>query len=330
MIIIRFYLLSRKFDMTMNTYTNPIFDGYFADPFILKHDGMYYAYGTSPASDDAHQFPILSSPDLIEWKHEGYALDSLEGKSAYWAPEVVHHEGKFYMYYSAGVEDKGHQLRVAVSNHPASRFIDTGHILTPDLPFAIDPHPFQDYDGQWYLFYAKDFLTKEDGYQVGTGIVVDRLVDMFTLEGQPQLVIRPFADWQLFEAQRPIYDQLYDWYTIEGPSLRVHNGRYYCFYSGGAWERENYGVSYVVADHPLGKYTSPTDLDGALFQSVRDIVYGPGHNSFVKTDSDNEYIIYHAWDTARTARKMCIDRLTWEDDKPVLHGPTWTPQSLPN
>lgn len=313
----------------MEKYTNPIFDGYFADPFILQYEGHYYAYGTAPASEEGHQFPILSSSDLVHWQQEGWALESLPDKTSYWAPEVVHEDGKFYMYYSAGISgDKGHQIRVAVSDHPHMRFVDTGHILTPDLPFAIDAHPFRDHDGQWYLFYAKDFLSHEGDYQIGTGIVVDRLLDMFTLAGQPQIVIRPFAEWQLFEADRPMYDQKYDWYTIEGPSLRVHNNRYYCFYSGGAWERENYGVSYVVADHPLGPYTRPSD-ENAIFQSVQGIVYGPGHNSFIKTNAENEYIIYHAWDITRTARKMCIDRLIWDGDKPILHGPTWTPQVMP-
>jgi GH43 family beta-xylosidase len=311
------------------TYTNPVFEHYFADPFILKHGGRYYAFGTGPASDEGHQFRILSSDNLTQWQHEGYALKALEGKTTYWAPEVVHVDGCFYLYYSAGIEDKGHQVRVAVSQHPTGPYVDSGNILTPELPFAIDAHPFQDIDGQWYLFYARDFLTQDGEFQVGTGIVVDRLVDMFTLAGDPQLVIRPFADWQQFQAQRPMYNAVYDWYTIEGPSLRVHEGRYYCFYSGGAWERENYGVSYVVADHPLGPYHKPDKQDQALFRSVRDMVYGPGHNSFVQTENGQEYIVYHAWDTAHTARRMCIDRLSWNGGKPVLHGPTWTPQPQP-
>jgi len=32
-----------------------------------------------------------------------------------------------------------------------------------------------------------------------------------------------------------MYGGVYDWHTVEGPALRVHQGRYYCFYSGGAW-----------------------------------------------------------------------------------------------
>src|SRR5437868_15276097 len=31
-------------DLVMLTYSNPVYDGYFADPFVLKTQGVYYAY----------------------------------------------------------------------------------------------------------------------------------------------------------------------------------------------------------------------------------------------------------------------------------------------
>src|SRR5690606_38307841 len=110
-----------------------------------------------------------------------------------------------------------------------------------------------------------DFLTLDGDQRVGTGIVVDRLIDMTRLAGAPHTVVRPHADWQLFQAQRPMYGGVYDWHTIEGAATRVHQGKIYCFYSGGAWERENYGVSYVAADHPLGPYERPAH-DGPLLK----------------------------------------------------------------
>jgi len=31
---------------TAKTYTNPVYKGYFADPFVWEHQGVYYAIGT--------------------------------------------------------------------------------------------------------------------------------------------------------------------------------------------------------------------------------------------------------------------------------------------
>jgi GH43 family beta-xylosidase len=313
------------------TYVNPVYDHYFADPFVLHAEGGYFAYGTAPGSPDGRHFPVLRSTDLVNWRLLGWALDPLPGAVEFWAPEVAFHEGIYYLYYSArGLNDRDHQLRVATSTDPAGPFHDSGLVLKPDDPFTIDAHPFRDTDGQWYLFYARDFLTLDDDYRVGTGLVVDRLVDMLTLAGDPRVVVRPHADWQIFKRTRSMYGQVFDWHTIEGAAVLLHNGRYYCFYSGGAWEHDNYGVSYVVADHPLGPYRRPDDQAGAWMQSVPGHVIGPGHNSFIETPDGQQWIVYHAWDAALTARRMCIDRFEWQGDQPVVHGPTWTPQPAPS
>jgi len=309
-------------------YKNPVYEHYLADPFVLCHEGHYYAYGTGPLSPEGRPFPVLHSTDLVHWELHGGALIP-PGGDDFWAPEVAFHDGRFHMYYSAyGIEGRDHQLRVATSPTPLGPFRDAGRVLVPSEPFTIDAHPFKDVDGRWYLFYSQDFLSLDNPYRVGTGIVVDRMLDMFTLAGEPRVVIRPHADWQLFKAQRPMYGAVYDWHTIEGAALRLHNGRYYCFYSGGAWERENYGISYVIAEHPLGPYNIPPESSQAIMRSVPGHVIGPGHNSFTETPDGQEYIIYHAWDPAMTARRMCIDPLYWDDGRPVVPGPTWTPQTI--
>lgn len=310
------------------TFTNPVYPGYFADPFVLEHVGRYYAYGTAAESASAPTFEILRSDDLVTWESIGHALVPVNGVAAgdYWAPEVAHQDGTFFMYFSVGVEDRGHQIRVATADHPEGPFHIVDEVLTPDEPFAIDPHPFRDDDGQWYLYYASDRL---DGQRVGTSITVDRLVDMRRLAGAPVPVLGASADWQLFEAGREIYGSVYDWHTLEGPFVVKRDGRYWCLYSGGAWTNATYGVSYAVADTPLGPFHEPATDGPALLHSRPGELEGPGHNSVIRGPDGADYLVYHAWDAAHTGRRMCIDRLDWTPDGPRTAGPTATPQPVP-
>jgi beta-xylosidase len=332
------------------TYTNPVYPGYLADPFVWEYAGEYYAIGTgvyeaSGQIEDAekaasgfeaqfHIFPLLRSDDFVNWHPLAHALlppDPALGDS-FWAPEVAFHDSTFYLYYSVGHGDMQHQLRVATSTHPQGPYQDIGTPLLDSrvFPFAIDPHPFQDDDGQWYLFYARDFLDTEGGAHTGTALMVDVLEDMTTLRGEPRTVLRARSDWQLFKAKREIYEGVWDWYTLEGPCVRKHEGRYYCFYSGGRWESEHYGVDYGVADTILGPYVDTGNESGArVLRSAPGHLLGPGHNSIVLgPDRQTEYLVYHAWDPSMIERRMCIDKLLWTPDGPRCNGPTWTPQTV--
>lgn len=326
----------------MTTYTNPVYNGYFADPYVWKHQGVYYAIGTGPAEaqgqveeiDKRLVFPLLRSNDLVSWQFAGNALvrpDPALGDN-FWAPEVAYCNGTFYLYYSVGHEDKRHQLRVATSSEPLGPYLDVGEpLIDPEVcAFAIDPHPFRDVDGQWYLFYARDFLDTDGGVRAGTALMVARLLSMTKLASAGNVVLRARSNWQRFLVDRPMYGGIYDWHTLEGPCVRQHEGRYYCFYSGGRWETDSYGVDYGVADSVMGPYSDAGNEAGPrVLRSVPGYVFGPGHNSIVFGKDDcTEYIVYHAWDRDMQARRMCIERLIWTPSGPRCNGPSWTPQDL--
>jgi beta-xylosidase len=313
-------------------HANPVYDGYFADPFVWRHAGVYYAVGTGApgawrTNTTNRAIPLLRSYDLAHWEPRGRVLIRPEPSLGpdFWAPEVAMENDRFFLYYSVGHDDRGHQLRVAIGEHPEGPYEDVGvPLVEPSTcSFAIDPHPFRDDDGQWYLFYARDFLDTAPRQRAGTALVVDRLIDMKRLAGEPRTVLRACFDWQRFQAGRSMYGAIYDWHTLEGPCVRKHDGRYYCFYSGGRWESETYGVDYGIAEHVLGPYHHPETCEQPrVLRSVPGRVLGPGHNSIViGPDGETEYFVYHAWGPDMQARRMYIDRLRWTPNGPRCEGP---------
>jgi beta-xylosidase len=326
-------LCSMTTTVQKQVHANPVYGSYFADPFVWKVGDCYYAIGTGPLEASGQVlgkiFPVLQSTDFFTWQPASSALlrpDPAVG-SNFWAPEVVCADDRYYLYYSVGHGDKNHQLRVACSERPLGPYRDVGTTLIDpsSCAFAIDPHPFQDDDGQWYLFYARDFLECSAETRIGTALMVARMNSLTELENEGRSVVRARSDWQRFAANRLMYGRTWDWHTLEGPFIRKHRGRYYCFYSGGRWEKETYGVDYAVADHVEGPYSDSGNESGPrVLRTVPNHVLGPGHNSIaVGPDGETEYIVYHAWDKAMKARRMFIDKLLWTEDGPRCEGPTW-------
>lgn len=306
-------------------YCNPVHDRYFADPFVMRVGDHYLALGTGTLVD-GRAFEVLTSTDLVTWTSRGGALIPPEGVGdEFWAPEVLELAGRWVMYYSAGVGDIGHHLRVALADDPAGPYVDQGVNLTPNEGFAIDPHPVRTPDGEHFLFYARDVL---EGERVGTMLAVDRLVDVTRLAGEPVDVLLATADWQIYERQRSRYGSVWDWHTLEGPFVRYRDGRYWCFYSAGSWLEPTYAVGCAVSDHPLGPWSEP-DTSTRVLQTIPGRVIGPGHNSVVTTPEGDDVLVYHAWDPGMSMRRMCIDPLWWTPDGPHTDGPTWQPTALP-
>ncbi|HEY8346474.1 MAG TPA: glycoside hydrolase family 43 protein [Symbiobacteriaceae bacterium] len=311
---------------------NPVHTLPMADPFLLKWNGVYYAFATGPAPD-GRIFPVLYSRDLIQWTFLGGAMAPLADPAArdYWAPEVIYLNGTFYLYYAVVAYGRDHHIRVATSRNPEGPYVDAGIDLTGARhPWAIDAHPFQDEDGSLYLFYTVEFW---DGDRIGSGNVVDRLIDPFTLAGKPQVVTRPCAEWQEFMRARAEKGGV-DWYTVEGAFVVRRNGRYYQMYSGGNYGRANYGIGYAVANHPLGPWipwvprgeTEP----GRVLQTRSPLLFGPGHNSVAPgPDNVERYCCYHAWQPDRAGRRMCLDRIEWHGDRLHIQGPTLGPAEAP-
>ena len=93
---------------------------------------------------DGRAFQTLVSDDLDTWEDAGGALvvaeDAADG-TEWWAPEVAHADGRYWMYYSRGLGDTGHQLRVASASDPTGPFEDAGDVLTAGPALRHRPVP---------------------------------------------------------------------------------------------------------------------------------------------------------------------------------------------
>lgn len=310
-------------------YLNPVYPRSFPDPFVLKFCGQYWAFCTG-FWHDGRVFGVLRSRDLIHWQELGGAMAPFpEHYSCYWAPEVTYLNGKFYMYYSVGNEERM-QIRVSVADQPAGPYVDSGHELTTE-EFAIDAHVFVDTDEARYLFYATDFLTHT---HVGTGTVCDRMIDPFTLAKTPRPVTRALYDWQVYDAQRAEKGGV-RWHTVEGPSVLKHKGHYYQMFSGGNWKNPSYGVSYAIADNLENVHEWRQVADGErvlpILRTLPGKVIGPGHNSVVRGPDNRElFCVYHLWNADGSDRVMAIDRLGWAGERMLVVGPSTVPQLAPH
>ena len=307
-------------------YSNPVYLNSFPDPFVLKYSGEYFAYCTGFAGD-GNVFGVARSYDLVEWNDAGGAMTPLENSPPYyWAPEVFYDNGQFFLYYSVGNEVLM-EIRVAVSDRPGGGFVDAGYKLTHE-DFAIDAHVFVDDDETRYLFYATDFLEHS---HIGTGTVVDRMIDPFTLEGKPRPVTRARYDWQVYDPVRKEKGGV-RWHTVEGPTVLKRKGIYYEMFSGGNWQNTTYGVSFAVSESMANtdEWLQYSDGENVLpiLRTIPDSVIGPGHNSVIRGPNNRElYCVYHRWTDA--GRVMAIDRMDFAGSRIFVIGATNSPQPAP-
>lgn len=316
-------------------YKNPVYPHSCPDPFVLKYAGEFWCYFTG-MQPEGRCFGILHSPDLVNWRSVGSAMDRLAPgvlpypDTCYWAPEVTFNNGTFYMYYSTG-DETNMQIRVATASQPHGPFVDSGKRLTSEV-FAIDAHVFTDDDGSCYLFYATDYL---DHDRIGTGTAMDRMLDPFTLEGRSHPVTRARYDWQIYDPQREAKGGVC-WHTLEGPFVLKHHGRYYQMFSAGNWHNDSYGVAYGVTSDLSATAEWEQPVDGVnilpLLRSFPEHgIIGPGHNSVVRGPDDQElFCVYHRWQSETQERVLAIDRMIFGEDGPLVHGPSYDWQQAPH
>lgn len=283
-----------------------MFPGWYADPEAIIFGEQYWIFPTYSDRYEKQVFmDAFSSPDLVEWtKHPRVLqLDDVSwGQRALWAPSIIEHDGKYFLFFAANDIQNDEQLGgigVAVADKPEGPYGDAlGKPLIDKFHNGaqpIDQFVFRDDDGQHYMYYG--------GWRHCN---VVRLADDL-------LSIVPFDDGEIFKEITP---ENY----VEGPFVLKRDGKYYLMWSEGGWTGPDYSVAYAIADAPTG----PFKRIGKILQQDPDVATGAGHHSVLHPPgADDYYIVYHRrplGDREGNHRHVCIDRMEFAADgtiKPV-------------
>ena len=278
--------------------SNPIIDGYFADPAIVKEGDSYFIYATiDPWGGE--ELAVFETKDFLQFRkhHIGWptkkACTSPTSKgSMVWAPSVIKAaDNNYYMYVSVGSE-----IWVGVSPAPLgpwknARPDNTPLITVTDFPEVhnIDADCFIDDDGQAYLYWGSGF-----NWVNGHCMAVKLNKDMVSFASVPREVTPP--------------------HYFEGPLMIKREGRYYLMFSEGKAIDASYKVGYAVGDSPMGPFTEGKNSP-VLATSPDSSTYGPGHHTVFR-ENGQDYILYHRIYPQKkeiVLRQLCIDSLNFDE-----------------
>ncbi len=202
---------------------------YTADPAPYVFNDTVYLY-TTHDEDDAEGFKmqdwlLYTSTDMVNWQDHG-AVASLKdfkwykGNNGAWAEEVIHRNGKWYMYCPI----HGNGIGVLVADSPYGPFKDPigkPIVWQHEHWNDIDPTVWIDDDGQAYMYWGNPDL-----YYVKLN------EDMISTSGE--IVMLPkIQDYQ------------------EGPWFYKRNGKYYLAFASTCCPE---GIGYAMSDKPTGPW----------------------------------------------------------------------------
>jgi beta-xylosidase len=286
------------------------------DPFILFHQGTYYLYATSFIDG----FYVWTSKDLQSWSKPTIAYQKNNGSfgnSDFWAPEVIYHQGRFIMHYSARMAaNQSLRIGVAVSDHPLGPFIDV-YDQQPmfDLGYAvIDGHVFIDH-GVRYFYFSRDCSEYVVEGRHESHLYVATLTEDFTaLTSEPKPMLKPEQTWETITGE---------WRWNEGPFVTKHNDTFYLMYSSGFYASSTYGIGYATSKSPLGPFTKAAE--NPILKTIPSVISGPGHNCLFLGHDQQLYSAYHVhtyYEQPSHDRQVFIDRVHFHQNKLSIEGPT--------
>lgn len=273
-------------------YNNPIVLER-ADPWVYKHtDGYYYFTGsvTGYRSIEIRRAKTLNELENGEVLHVWHAPDEGEMSHLIWAPEIHYLHGKWYIYFAASNSEgernqyNHHRMFVIENEHENpmnNSWVEKGQIVTQFESFSLDATVFE-HRGELYYTWAQ----LDPRIPGNSNLYISKMANPWTLVGKQTLLSIPEYDWEKIGFK-----------VNEAPAVIIRNGKIFMTYSGSATD-ENYAMGLLWADEDsdlLNGFSWNKSKEPVFVSSEANAVFGPGHNSFTKTEDDlQDVIVFHA------------------------------------
>jgi len=301
LVMMQFFLADRAVALTGEVHMH--------DPStVVRCDGRYYVFSTGRG------IPIFSSNDGWTWERSGKVFDQvpesvhavvpLNKDALVWAPDIIHHNGEYYLYYSisswgSNVSAVGLMTNPTLNQKDARyRWTDRGLVVNSvkgENLNAIDPGVMEAPDHTLWLTY---------GSYIGN-------VQLVQLDAKTGLRIAKNSPTHILSSESEASDLIY------------HDGFYYLFVNRGSCCRKKdstYNIRMGRSKTVTGPYLDPWGEDmahggGALFLSSHGHLIGPGHFGLLAEDSVEKFSSHYEADLDNGGTSVLdIQSLLWKQD----------------
>jgi beta-xylosidase len=258
----------RKPDLGDGTFLNPLISGDHPDPSIVRDGSNYYL--TFSSFDAYPGLPVWRSTDLVNWQPVGPTLRKLVG--SVWAPELVHHQGRFYNYFHARTADY-RSLYVIRADRIEGPWSDP---MDLKLHAHIDPGHVVGEDGRRYLFLSNGDRVRLTDDGLATDGEVEHVYDPWHYP--PDWVVETFAP--------------------EGPKVLRHGGWFYLILAVGGTAGPPTGHMVIVARSKSvhGPWENAPNNPIVRTMSEREKWWSRGHATPIEAPDGSWWLVYHGYE----------------------------------
>jgi beta-xylosidase len=293
-------------------------DIHLRDPFVLKHAGKYYLYGTRGATvfTEADGFDCYTSDDLASWSGPFeifHKSGDFWADRSYWAPECYHHQGAYYLVATFGSADGRMGVQVLTAPDPLGPFrLHSEGPVTPQDQECLDGSLHIDDSGAPHLIFSRSFRQAAEGEMYA----VELAPDLRTARGDIRTLFRaseaPWTRTFPFAKQFGIDG---DVYLSDGPfAYRTRSGHLLLLWS-----------SFGPSGYAVGVARSATgDIGGPWTHDSQPLFDGDGGHGMVFTTREGKLLLAIHEPNAPGQERPRLMELTETEDGLVLRQTTKT------